>query len=444
MKIHGGAQRMLLAVGAGALVIAMSGCTDSAQPAPQSQVSNFEPELVEPAQPTQELAGLERVPWEGGPEYWKQFDRAREAGWASEDFFPIVSWFNGISSNEEVAFDKSLGLNTYIGMAEETPYRLFADNDVFYIGPKLNETYDKKSVNWVGQLLGDELDGQFGDPAEGLAHLQQQAQKVPSGFFKYTNFTQLVIGNDMDSHASENYVNGPLDVASLDMYWYTVPFCSNRPYRNIYLEPVSKDHCRSASSYGKAVKALWLRDGVDGEHKPIWQFVENYNGGPGGQPLVATIKPKELEGAVVSSLINEARGILYFNQSLSGDCQTGNVFRETQLDPKFCAADTVKAAARVNAKIHDLARVLNTQSYVHDFGTGLQSMLKADDGYAYIFAMTDGESQPGERVFHLPKQISGHEIEVLYEKRSIMTDDQGIFTDEFAEESTYHIYKVKL
>ena len=429
-------------LGALVLVLLAGGCTapGSSQLNDQGQGGGND----DTPQAEQAIPGLERIPWEGGPEYWAQFDHAREAGWTSPDFFPIVSWFNGISSEEEVRYDQSLGLNTYIGQSDTTPYRLFSDNDVYYIGPKLNDSFTEASVNWVGQLLGDEVDGQFGDPVAGLEHLREQSATVPQDLFRYTNFTQLVIGDDMNPSDAENYVNGPLDVASMDMYWYSVPFCSKEHYRDIYLVPVNREHCRSASSYGKATKALWLRDGADSQRQPVWQFVENYNGGPGGQPLVAAITPRQVEAAVMSSLINEARGILYFNQSLSGDCLSGNVFRDTQMNPEFCAAENVAAVGRINGKIHDLARVLNTQSYAHHFGPGLQTMLKASNGHAYIFAMADGDSAPGERRLTLPDGITGRVIEVLYEDRTLEADDDRTFSDRFDDETTYHIYKVKL
>ena len=74
-----------------------------------------------PAEPATGALGLELVPWEGGPEYWKQFAKADAAGWDEPQFFPIVAWYNGVSSQQEVDFDKALGINTYIGMPENFP-----------------------------------------------------------------------------------------------------------------------------------------------------------------------------------------------------------------------------------------------------------------------------------------------------------------------------------
>lgn len=426
----------------GILALALTACTGGSEarvepdPITDNAVQNHGPTNVE-------ILHLDRVPWEGGPEYWKQFSRAHAAGWSRDDFFPIVAWFDSVSTDEEAAYDKSLGINTYIGMPETTPYSLFSENDLYYIGPRLNDTYTDSSSNWVGQLLGDELDGQFPKPADGQRYMRERARTVPGGFFKYANFTQIVIGQDISDSDAETYVNDFTDVASMDMYWYSVPYCSIQPYRDNYVVPIEQEFCRTASSYGKAVRAMKIRDAADGRLQPIWQFVENYNGGPSGEPMTAPISPDQLEGAVMSSLINEARGIVYFNQSLSGDCQSGNVFRDSQVNAASCMTETVGAARRVNGKIHDLARVLNTQSYAYDFGTGLQTMLKVLDGNAYIFAMIDGSSSPGKRQFHLPDGITGQDIEVLYEDRSMKSHD-GAFSDDFRNEATYHIYKVEL
>lgn len=421
--------------------LALLGLVGCSTPPP---AAGIDAETVQSAPGDDNLPGLKRIAWEGGPQYWEQFSHAQQAGWTDPGFFPIVAWFNSVSTDEEAQFDKSVGINTYIGMPETTPYSMFEDNDMYYIGPRLNDSYTEGSVNWVGQLLGDEMDGQFPDPVKGQAYMESRAAEVTSEFFKYANYTQIVIGNDMKQADSEKYVNAYTDAVSMDMYWYTIPFCTGATYRNIYIVPVEQDSCRTASSYGKATKALRMRDAVDGKLQPVWQFVENYSGSPGSEPFVAAIKPEQLEGAVMSSLINEARGILYFNQSLAGDCRSGNVFREAQVTKDFCGADTVAGAARVNAKIHELAPVLNTQSYVHEFGPGLQTMLKADTKHAYIFAMLEAGAETGEKEFKLPSQISGRNVQVLFEDREVAVDADGTFADEFTNEASYHIYKVEI
>src|SRR6185312_12324935 len=278
----------LRAVIVGVLALALAACTGGsragveADPNQENAVQTHGPTNVE-------ILHLNRVPWEGGPEYWRHFSRADAAGWSRDDFFPIVAWFDSVSTDEEAAYDKSIGINTYIGMPETTPYSLFSENDLYYIGPRLNDTYTEGSSNWVGQLLGDELDGQFPEPAAGQKYMRERAEAVPRGFFKYANFTQIVIGQDISDSDAETYVNEFTDVASMDMYWYSVPYCSIEPYRDNYVVPIEQEFCRTASSYGKAVRAMRIRDAADKKIQPIWQFVENYNGGPSGEPMTAPI-----------------------------------------------------------------------------------------------------------------------------------------------------------
>lgn len=387
---------------------------------------------------------LPRIPWEGGPEYWQQFPKTTAGGWTDAGFFPIVAWYDGISSDEEVEFDKKLGINTYIGMAAETPFDLFERNEVYWIGGRVNDSFDPASKYWVGDFLDDEVDGRF-TPADGREHLADlKAQYSDTGRFKFANFTQTVIG-DLTTSDAEAYINQYTDVVSIDMYWYTVPFCDLAPYRGaIYLVPITQRQCRTASSYGKTMRALRERDAADGKLQALWQFVENVNGGGGGGSFVANIAPSQVKGSVMSSIINEARGIIYFNQSLNGPCQGGNMFRLAQIITEYCARDQIDAVAEVNDEIHQLAPVLNTQSYQWKFGEGLDTMLKVSGSDAYIFAMVDGETEPGSRTFTIPPGIRGRDISVVFEGRAIEAAPDGTFSDLFAAEDTYHVYKVSL
>jgi hypothetical protein len=313
---------------------------------------------------------------------------------------------------------------------------------MFWIGPPLNDTFTTSSRNWVGEFLDDEVDGRY-SPQGGRAHLQELSDKAKAdGRFAYTNYTQSVIAKDMADPDANAYVNAFTDVVSVDMYWYTVPFCSASPYRENYLIPIPQPQCRTASSYGKTMRMLRQRDAADGKLQPLWQFVENLNGGPGDQPFTADITPEQLEGAVMNSLIHEARGIVYFNQSLSGPCQGGSIFRQTQVDPGFCAGDQVAAVKKIDSLIGDLAPALNTQSFDYSFGSGLDTMLKEYNHSIYIFAMTDGSSTPGPRTFTLPPGVRGRTVEVVGEGRSITASADGVFRDVLANEDSYHVYRV--
>lgn len=386
---------------------------------------------------------LPMIPWEGGPAYWEQFEKADAAGWSDPDFFPIVSWWGTFTTDEEVQYDKSLGINTYSEMWEETPYTLFEENDVFWVGAQLNDSFTTEGRNWVGYLLDDEVDGRFPVP-EGQARLQEFSDAAEgNGWFRYANFTKMVVENDMDAADATQYVNGYTDVVSVDMYWYTVPYCDWKPYRDVYLVPVEEANCRTASSYGKVMESLRLRDAADGTLQPLWQWVENLNGGPTDGTPSAYIAPDQLKGAVMNSIINEARGIAYFNQSFNGPCRSSNVFRDSQ-QSNFCGAEQVIAVKEVNTTVHSLASVINTQSYDYSFGDGLDTMLKSAGDFAYIFAMVDGSTAPGERTFQLPESVEGRTVEVLEEDRTLTVDAAGRFVDTFDEEYSYHVYRVEI
>jgi hypothetical protein len=413
-----------------------------AEPLPQASTPSGAPRPPELSPGPGNALSLPLVPWEGGSAYWKNFPKAERAGWGSPAFFPVAVWFNGVSSDEEVKYDKKLGINTYIGMWEGTPYRLFADNGVFWVGGKLNDSFTSASRNWVGDFLDDEVDGRF-TPEEGRRHLQALLDPLRNdGRFKYANFTQQVMSTVMQATDAEKYVNDFTDAVSVDMYWYTIPYCSLRPYRDTYLEPVTQANCRTASSYGKTMRSLRQRDSRDGHLQALWQFVENLNGGPGSGPFVNNVGVGQLKGAVMSSLINGARGIVYFNQSLSGPCMGSTVFRQAQTTKNFCGAPQVAAAGVVNRQIKRLAPILNSQSYQYSFGPGLDTMLKADARSIYVFAMVDGSSRPGLRSFTLPPGVRGSSIEVMFENRRLKADPSGRFTDRFAAEYSYHVYKV--
>lgn len=386
---------------------------------------------------------LPRIPWEGGPAYWKKFARADEGGWDDPAFFPIVAWWGGFSSDAEVQFDKAAGVNSYVAMSPGTPFKLFEDNKVYWIGDKLNDGFKDSSPWWPGHFLDDEVDGRF-SPVEGRQHLKALADQYgQDGRFKYANYTSMVVGTDMKASDAEAYVNDFTDTVSVDMYFYTIPFCGWSPFRDFYLTPISQSNCKTASSYGKTMDSLRMRDAADGKLQPLWQFVENASGSPGEGPSVM-IAPGQVKGAVMNSIIHEARGIAYFNQIVSGSCQSGNVFRSVQYDPSFCAAGQVAAVREVNNQIHSLARIINTQSYRHNFGAGLDTMLKSDGQYAYVFAMIDGASQPGNRSFQLPAGVTGRSAEVLFENRAVQIDSAGRFADNFSQEYSYHIYRIPL
>ena len=385
---------------------------------------------------------LPRIAWEGGPAYWDQFPIAKAAGWAKQDFFPIAIWYDSVSSDAEVRADKSYGINTYIGEPASTNYHFFANNNAFVLTPVADTPPGGKAQ--PGLFLIDEPDGEAAS-AIALNNIKKLVASSPTdGRFKEINFSGTVISrfdpavNKTNFEAMVNSYAGPV---SVDKYYYTQPSCFD--VREIIV-PIDPGHCRTASSYGATVRAVRARLAAGGHLKPVWNFVEDLSGAPDPSHFYAYIQPGQLEGAVMDSIINEARGIIYFDQSFAGTCTGGNVIRQVQTGSLPCAQPQMNAMKQVNQRITALASVLNTQSYRYSFGANLDTMLKTYQGSAYIFAMISGaaKSQPGERTFTLPPGLSrATKVQVLFENRTIPVVN-GQFTDNFAHEYTYHIYKV--
>ncbi|MCX5041702.1 hypothetical protein OG921_00670 [Aldersonia sp. NBC_00410] len=393
------------------------------------------------------MLDLPRVPWEGGPDFYRQFPRAQD--WTNPNFFPIGIWFDGFSSPEEVKWDWDHGITFYDGGEwEGTDFGLLAANgdhgSMYWVGDRVNASNDEHPNLWPGWLIDDEPDGTHGeDYHAGYDYLTQRVATSPdaAGRFHWVNYTQQVMGPYMPVADQEKFVNDYGDINSIDQYWYTIPVCdgkgSNGYEGNDFAMPIPQQTCRSASSYGKTLDALRLRDAADGEQHMHWQIIENLNGMMGDH--VRYITPAELKGAAINSLIHEARGISWFNQSYTGDCHATNVIRSAQTNENWCGDTQIEAMGEVNSQIKALAPMLNTQSYQWTFGDRLDTMLKVKDGTAYIFAMTDGST--GERTFTLPAGLTG---DITDESGRTLAAADGRFSDTFETESEYHIYRISL
>jgi hypothetical protein len=180
--------------------------------------------------------------------------------------------------------------------------------------------------------------------------------------------------------------------------------------------------------------------------KPVWGFVEFL------RPLLdeaeaKTITPGQMEGAVWSMIIHEARGISYFMHNNDPACGSGST----------CSANQVAKLAEINSKVTSLAPVLNTQSYCNDshdvdgftiyeytFNNGTDTMLKTYDGHAYILAGIGLGDSPGNKTFTLPDGVNGTTVEVVGEGRTLNVNGSRQFTDNFAAEYSHHVYKIAL
>ena len=251
------------------------------------------------------------------------------------------------------------------------------------------------------------------------------------GRFDYANYGKGVTMWEGPALAA-GFVNGYTTVTSADMYFYTDSnLCPGEA--GAYLG-IPANLCQRSANYGMILDKMRALDALDNIRQPIFGFVED--GHPFTDAEATTITPNQLAGAVYSSLIHEARGIIYFNHNYGGTC-AGN--QHSMRDA--CYPATNVKITQVNQQIKDLAPVLNTQSLSYLASKDLDTMLKKYNGSYYLFAMTSLTTPTGSHTLRLPANLANASVEVLFENRTRPVTN-GTFTDTFAEESTYHVYKI--
>jgi hypothetical protein len=377
------------------------------------------------------ILALPRVGWYGGPSYYSKFANATASGWTNQSFFPISVF---LGKPEQAASLKAIGINTYMAAEHDgSKVSTITDQGVSLIAQdewSSAEVGDDPGV--VGWFASDECDMGLGgcSAADEAGRLAQNAQYAAAfrakndGRFVQANFGNGVVGTWWAPNTMGAQV-GLMDVSSVDKYAYTSPSAdyviAQSPYWPRGKDPVG------ASTYG------WLQDRMAGfskSTKPNWVFVET------AMPFLTddgarTITGDQIEGAVWNSIIHGASGIAYFQDNNNG-C---GIYSLVQ-----CGPTIRNKVAQIDADVESVAPVINTQSYVWNFGPHLETALKAQGGSAYIFAMTDGTT--GTRTFTLPAGLGGS-VTVVGENRSIAISG-GTFTDDFAAESTHHIYRIAL
>jgi hypothetical protein len=142
-----------------------------------------------------------------------------------------------------------------------------------------------------------------------------------------------------------------------------------------------------------------------------------------------------VRAAVWSGLIHGARGIVYFNHSFGGDCESQHVLR----DP--CYAATRDVVTRLHQQLTRLAPVLNAPfaDGVTSVAGAVDTMTRFSDGRLYVVAGS-AQAAPQEATFRL-SCVDDATITVLDEDRTL-TMRSGTFTDGFADGNAVHVYRV--
>ena len=385
------------------------------------------------SRPAATTIDLPRDAWWGGPSYYAKFPHATNSGWTDPSFFPIAVFMGKPS---DAASLSSIGVNTYMGAEHDGSLLSSVTGTGISVLAQREWTPEEvgDDPRVVGWHISDECDMGYsdcGDTQDKAIKTQEKyagtARSHDDGRFLQANFGNGVLGTFWARDTMNEHV-GLVDVTSVDKYAYTSPHV-----RSIIK---ASPHWPADRKPGGAGAYGWLQDRMETfsdppATKPNWVFVET------AKPYLtekgaSTITGAQMEGAAWNAIIHGASGIAYFQHNNNGTC--GNY---SLID----CPESRAAVTKLNSEITDLAPVLNTQPYVWDFGTGLETTLKVSDGSAYIIAMTDGGT--GSRTFTLPAGITGSTVEVVGENRRIpITNDT--FTDTFAVESTHHIYRVTL
>lgn len=387
---------------------------------------------------------------DGGNQFYGTFKNSFPT---SPDFFPLGVWAAQANSPQDIASDRALGINTYVLSLEGSNDRLIKDSGMFALP-------DGPNPSAAGQLLTDEADmwagagdapwtGELGagsdttgsrpciprDAQCGFTVMMQLRDKVAGDVLTYANYGKGVTFWLTPEQAGR-FVNEFQDVVSADNYWFTDPnICASHEggvLKHNGEDDLSPSECRLAANYGLTTR--YVRSLVRPiAAMPVWNFVEL--GHPFTEDDSGTITPAELRAAVWSSVINGARGIIYFAHNFGGSCPSYNVLRDQCGDP-------IRAElTAVNDQIRRLAPVLNApffDGYARsDAPVDLTVKRREDSNYVLVGAT---RNEPVDATITLSCG-DATSAEVIDENRTVPVTNRS-FHDTFADGNAVHLYKI--
>ena len=380
---------------------------------------------------------LRALPTEG-PDAYAAWPRLAEAGWARESFFPVGLWFATAGTAGQVAADRAMGVNTYLELTAGSRPRLLREAGMTVLSTErppgtgaetVGATLPAKADEWAGIGQSRWSGGTGRAPCRptlsycGYTVLSTSAARLPRGAGPvYATFGKGVVHQATDPQAGR-FVNDYADLVGVDVNWYADENVCDEAARWRQL-PAAQ--CRLAANYGATVDRVRELDARDGLRRPVFAVIS-----------LAGLTPGQVGGAVMSSLIHGARGIIYDPHGPGGRCAGDDLLRGA------CGARLRQAVTELNARIKRLAPVLNGPSYAYDFAPELDTVLKEHDGAYYLFAMPGRGAATGEHTLTVPANLSRSGlVEDHLTGRPIETDREGRFTATFATEHDYHVYRI--
>ncbi len=404
-------------------------------------------------------AGVHLRQVDGGPNYFAKFSPSLPVDPA---FFPIGVWYESVVAQGDIDKDKVAGLNTYVQLTDSTKMNLIAGAGMYAIqsdparagtetvGWELPDEADMwagpGSAAWTGRYAGE---GTICSPA-GSDCGYTVHNTILNGYpadsrFRYANYGKGVTFWDTDSEAA-TFVNKFQDVLSADNYWLTdeniciksegggmFPASMLVPGQNGGSNRLPDPLCHRPSNYGLTVDRLRSLVSPAGS-KPVWAFVEVGHPNKDSDSSLSA-QPAQIVAAVWSSIIHGARGIIYFNHSFGGPCQTQHALR----DPCYTSVRT--AVTAVDTEIRQLAPVLNAPfaDGVLTTGGSIDASAKWYGGHYYVLA---GSTQAAAQSAALAMPCVGNATVTVVNENRTLKMTNGTFTDSFADGNAVHIYRV--
>jgi hypothetical protein len=372
------------------------------------------------------------------PNYWAQWSHGPTT---DPDWFPIAVFDNDPFYND--ALVKAAGINLYLGLFD------FGSQYTHYVP---NGLVAHNSYAMAGEAL--DADAILADPI-GSSHIVAYQPADEPEMKHYTVSEVQAFYTDITAKDTSR----PIFIG------YGKGLTLPQPQSNFFLNGGSPgDYCDipdvvAADYYGPQDsgsgpdggwvygRTMDLMHAACGVTKPIWNYIDtekvNSPGDPGEDLPAPT--PLEIQQHIWLSIVHGATGIIYFCHDFS-DMSNPQWDTKCLVDPPRTAAITEK-----NVQLTKLARILNSPTRVSAVSvsnetTKLTTLTKYLNGYAYIFAMTDGDvahpnSGSTSAKFTLDK-LNNATVQVLNESRTL-TASHGSFSDNFTP-FQWHIYKIPM
>ncbi|WP_285186845.1 hypothetical protein [Rhodococcus sp. MEB041] len=378
---------------------------------------------------------------DGGATYFSQFSPSLPS---DPGFFPIGVWAESVVDDTRLPSYSAASFTTYVEPTPDTDLARIGLNGMYVLSSRSDGPTDGRvttdeadmwagpgDATWTGLYPGE---GEICVPAtEKCGYTVMDALEAQSDRTRltYTNYGKSVLFWGTDEQSSK-FVNDYQDVVSADAYWFTDPNICDATEGGTLLKDgvdLDPDECLRASNYGATVDRVRSLVEPAGS-KPVWAFVEV------GQPFAESrraIEPAEVEGAVWSSIIHGAQGVVYFNHSFGGECRSQHVLLD-------CGRGMLERVGDVNARITELAPVLNSP-YLDGFlasAPGLDTMVKYTDGVVHVLAMSEQGGATGRMTLSCAVDSTA---DVVGEDRRVEVD-KGVIVDDFADSNSAHVYRI--